>query len=136
MESSEIQQLIGSLVLKRHRLVLDFRAAEEDFSADSAKWYADEKILKQDLRDKDVLIAELTNKLNYAIGGAGFGNAAAFELSYAEHKQRPDARELAMAQTKGEFTMAVDRYMERTGLTREKAKQNLKEALGLAKSCV
>lgn len=48
-----------------------------------------------------------------------------------DYKLKPNPRELAMAQTKGEFTQAVTRYGTRTGLTDAQAKEKLKKALGL-----
>lgn len=48
-----------------------------------------------------------------------------------DYKLKPNAREIAMAKTKGEFTQAVVRYATRTGLSDGQAKERLKAVLGL-----
>jgi len=55
-----------------------------------------------------------------------------FDQMFEEERQKPNARELAIAQSKGEFPEAIYRYRTRVGLTHDDAKEKLKNALGLS----
>lgn len=129
--------VVGTLTIRIARLEAVLVKTDKDYKARintdaiaSAKAY-------NDLRDKltaasdlaaihDKRYVEVIEELNFL--QSHFPDAHAL---YLEHKTKPNERELAMAQSKGEFAEAVRRYAQRTGQTDADAKEKLKNALGL-----